>query len=355
MRGTKFLIFGALIFFAGRLPGRTLADDWIQYRVTIPAGHRISSSHRTVLVVWDVDRDTGFEPGLYTDLVLLKLKRCGLRPVAYRGDFKRDFLRHRLSLRELVQDKLIISVRDFPSTKVSLSYLTAAPSTDTSAIDFTERGREAEKTDVQDGEKRTQIERAVHKALIRLTSKVVEVRREDREDDASIGYSSATQGTNADYEVTDLDSERRQGRLFLGGSLGTPALLNLNVGYWGGRNLPVMFQISGMYFSTSSRGIQGDVGWSFIDSGSVRQAIALSVSALNQSQSEEATSYDVLNRPLSVTSVMTNNLQPYLGPSYFVRWKSFVASIGAGAALSSDASSRFRALFQIGFVPEFRF
>ena len=180
--------------------------------------------------------------------------------------------------------------------------------------------------------------------------------RQKMEDRASLskGHSSSA-ATSPGYELEYLDLEHNRGHFLLGASVGTPSLLNIDAGYWGGHRLPLIAEVSGMYFSSATRGAQIDLGWCFDDNGNRKQGIAISGALLNQSQSQDSTSYDVLGRPLSVTTLSTNTLEPYIGPSYLARWKSFSALIGITTAMGSDAISRFRVLVQVGFVPELSF
>lgn len=60
----------------------------------------------------------------------------------------------------------------------------------------------------------------------------------------------------------------------VGATLGTPSILNLNLGYWGPQDFPIVTRVSGMDYGPT-RGIQVDVGYAFHRDAELRQYVAL--------------------------------------------------------------------------------
>lgn len=61
--------------------------------------------------------------------------------------------------------------------------------------------------------------------------------------------------------VTSAPSPEHRGRLELGGSLGLPAGINANLGYWEIANLPIAVRLSGMFYSVHVYGTQTEIGY----------------------------------------------------------------------------------------------
>jgi hypothetical protein len=101
----------------------------------------------------------------------------------------------------------------------------------------------------------------------------------------------------------------------LGATIGTPAALNLVVGYWSTANFPWVARAMGMYFPTP-KGIQLDAGWGFDHEGSLKQFLSLSF---------------VASRLGDVNSLIG------VGPMYGFNWGGF--SIEGGAVAGSYKST----------------
>ena len=77
----------------------------------------------------------------------------------------------------------------------------------------------------------------------------------------------------------------------VGLTFGTPGFVNLNLGVWGTPSLPIPARVSGGYYGSFWKGIQGDLGWAFDQAGSFRQYIALSWTTMRQDNSTSFFNY----------------------------------------------------------------
>ena len=66
----------------------------------------------------------------------------------------------------------------------------------------------------------------------------------------------------------------------IGLTLGTPAGLNLVLGYWDvGASVPWLVRVSGMSYGSNLEGIQGDLGWVFFEHEHFKQYLAATFTA----------------------------------------------------------------------------
>ena len=111
------------------------------------------------------------------------------------------------------------------------------------------------------------------------------------------------------------DDDEPKGPLMEAGlTLLLPAVLNIDVGYWGTADFPLLVRLSGMYYG-GTRGIQADVGWAFDRRGSFKQFIAATFGSGRFSTTPDAVT-------TSVTSFTG------AGPTYGLNWGGFSAQGG---------------------------
>jgi hypothetical protein len=72
------------------------------------------------------------------------------------------------------------------------------------------------------------------------------------------------------------NSAHTPGSIEVGATVGTPALLNLNLGYWNDSGFPWIARASGMYYG-DLRGLQLEFGWSLSRSKAFGQFLSLAV------------------------------------------------------------------------------
>ena len=125
--------------------------------------------------------------------------------------------------------------------------------------------------------------------------------------------------------------------LELGGTVGTPAALNLNIGLWTPSPLNLVFRVSGMLLPSfgwgrATGGLQGDLGFAFDREGSFKQFVALTASYRRWAgYSEEGLT---------------------VGPTYNANWNGCFFQVGYGKVVSGLDQNRHGSfpLFQLGFV-----
>ena len=162
--------------------------------------------------------------------------------------------------------------------------------------------------------------------------------------------SSARASVSTSHSVSWVDPDGKRNRPFIGVSLGTPAMFNINVGYWGSTRVPIYLELSGMYFDDDRRGFTAQAGWIFDNTGIVRQAICASLQGVGESYSSSSDELDVLGRPTRRTTTTNYFISPYLGPSYLLEYRNVQFNIGVGAALSATAHASFRGVLQLGYT-----
>ncbi len=87
--------------------------------------------------------------------------------------------------------------------------------------------------------------------------------------------------TAAAYSSTLIQDASAKSFKELGLTLGSPGKLNLNLGYWGSDDFPLVARFSAGYFGEKNRGMQFDLGWKFHQtaSGNFRQFLAATFTA----------------------------------------------------------------------------
>ena len=153
------------------------------------------------------------------------------------------------------------------------------------------------------------------------------------------------------YSLKWNDPDNRRNHLFFGATAGTPALLNLNAGFWGSTQFPLVASVSGMYYGNSQRGVQLDVGVAIVNSGTLRQAVGLALVGVNETTTNTTSNYDAFDRPTQTNIETINAIEFYSGPVYTLDWKSFRLQVGGGYKVSDGAQSNVRFFFQLGYTP----
>ncbi|MBI4405332.1 MAG: hypothetical protein HY537_14305 [Deltaproteobacteria bacterium] len=153
------------------------------------------------------------------------------------------------------------------------------------------------------------------------------------------------------YRLSWNDPNGTRPALQLGASVGTPAVGNFHLGLTNIGSLPIAVGLSGMYWGIERRGIQGEVGYFFARRTALKQTIALTLAAFNETTQTEAPNGNVMGTLVTTT----NALKLYTGPAYVLSWKHIRCELGAGIRTTSDAASSVKAFFQIGYVPWIHF
>lgn len=136
-------------------------------------------------------------------------------------------------------------------------------------------------------------------------------------------------------ESGNSEAPRTRPLIEAGINLGTPAGLNLSTGVWGTAEVPLVARVSGMYFGSRLRGVQGDLGFLMNPDGNYKHYLALSAMTTGGEDNYKKFSY---------TGV---------GPAYGFNWHGFTSQVGLSFGKNSDASTqRFSSpqlQFQIGY------
>jgi hypothetical protein len=129
------------------------------------------------------------------------------------------------------------------------------------------------------------------------------------------------------YEISEPDSGESLREVGL--TLGTPSVLNLNLGYWGDKGFPIVVRASGAYFG-DTRGVEVDVGYVFMREAHFRQYVAVSGVAWKTTTNWSSPwNYGSSNNS-------TDNFWG-VGPSYGLNWHGL--SVQAGIAMGPDNST----------------
>ena len=163
-----------------------------------------------------------------------------------------------------------------------------------------------------------------------------------------VASESANSATSS-YSTYWIDPDRKRGNLFTGVSVGTPALLNIHLGYWGTRGFPVLVNLSGMYFDASHRGAQLDIGWAIGNSGNFKHGIVGSVAWLPVETISTITHKDEIGRTAAIENISEQSVMPYVGAGYLFDWREFRLQLGA--ALPTSGAGPVRMLIQFGYLP----
>ena len=115
----------------------------------------------------------------------------------------------------------------------------------------------------------------------------------------------------------------------VGLSLGPPSILNVNLGYWGSREFPMLFRLSGMYYG-DNRGIQADVGYILSRNAFFKQYVAISAISF-----QATTNYYSF---WSGNSSYYKDIFNGVGPSYGFNWNRL--SFQVGVAFGNDLSTQ---------------
>ncbi len=150
------------------------------------------------------------------------------------------------------------------------------------------------------------------------------------------------------YSVHSVDPLHLHGQFSLGLMAGTPALLNLQGGYWGGREFPFTANLSGGYLGYAAQGFQLDAGWAFDNEGDWRQTAGLAAARLIE-QYQPVSPLTAGGIPTAVPG-MQYNPKTFLGPLYGLAWKSWRLQAGFGLRLGDGTGSALRPLGQIGYA-----
>jgi hypothetical protein len=105
----------------------------------------------------------------------------------------------------------------------------------------------------------------------------------------------------------------RPAQFELGLSAGTPALVNLNLGFWGTESVPLLARVYGGYWGYGL-GYGGELGWLFDNAGAFRQYLAAGAEA---------------GGGISPFTLDTGTISS-VGLHYGFNWKGFFLDVGLG-------------------------
>jgi hypothetical protein len=304
-----------------------------------------------LLIVFSVHgvRSSSIQVLLLRNLLARKLEAAGISNHVFLGDFEKYFLHGDSSQEDLVCPKLIVDI-GVSSEGSDFSF-------QMSLVEYREDSKKSFHPSVtwmkSQDMKGISVEQAENN-LIQAAQKVVRdlLGIEGKRLKTSYPLTAGTLVTSekVTYQLRFKDSDNLRNHMFLGVALGTPAIGNIVVGFWGSRSIPLVITASGMYYGQSQRGVQLDTSWAFDNTGDFRQTVGVSLALLNDASSNTTvTGTDEFGRTTETTTVTTNLLKPYLGPSYSVQWNNFRLGGGAGIGLDPTAQSAFRVLLQLGY------
>ena len=146
----------------------------------------------------------------------------------------------------------------------------------------------------------------------------------------------------------------------VGASVGTPAIANLHLGIWGLGSFPLVTSLSGMIYSSQTRGLQYELGFAFHRNasgrnGALEQAINLSFALLNEHRELSEDKFDAVGNLLRTENTAVDQLKFYLGPSYTLQWNGFRVQGGIVFRPGDGVDPATRLLFQLGYCPTFSF
>jgi hypothetical protein len=281
-----------------------------------------------------------------------KLRRFRLDATNYPGNFQNDFSSRNVPEKFLLSRKLIIQIemkseqRGSYHLNCALALLEYHASSTHTYVAKVIWERKQDIGGIPDKDIAENLHRYVQKAVGTLIEEKGDYLRRN-----SPTRASETCGPGkAQYSLYWKDTDNLRNHFLIGATLGTPAIGNLYVGFWGSRDFPLVTGISGMYYGDSQRGIQVDLGWAFDNTGEFRQVVGMGFAFLNETSSNSSNETNELGVPTSTTTVTTNDLKPFLGPTYTAEWNNIRLQAGVTYRLDPSSQSTFRFLVQLGYV-----
>lgn len=355
----SLLICGLALFGAD---DESLTEVILQYEVNVNGASKLSPDNLPILIVVEANGSrSSLDIDRIAQYVQLRLGKNGISSRIYDQDFRKNLLAGKLSRTELFSPKLAVevSVRSFESSAVScrISYVQYRLKADLQSRyqAVKDWGRENEFHNVS----ADVIESTVGQFLEKEIGSLVRVTRTNKKrsniKNQSIGRNSGPSDSHLSYSLNWNDPDNRRNRFTVGVVVGTPALGNLHLGFWGSQRLPLIASVSGMYYAPNLRGLQAEVGWAFDNSGNFKQALSIAAIGFNGTRKNARDERDIYGRIIKTTIDTVNEFHPYLGPTYIFDWNDFRLQGGVATRLDASREPQLRFLIQIGYTPRIRF
>ncbi|MBI4404408.1 MAG: hypothetical protein HY537_09620 [Deltaproteobacteria bacterium] len=336
-----------LVCLAKRPTAQLLLENDIYARANAPS----TSALLVVLNIVQNKNDNFVSRDLIEKLTRAELAQSHISAQVFEGNFAAGFSARRLSKPQLLQHKLIVEIESLReqtgyTTTYSITFINYQEissghfkAKDVWAKEQTVKGLSAK--DIEDSLAQyvqNALQEFCHIHAQALTQK-------------SLPKPPPRTSVGGDYRLSWNDPNGSKPALQIGASVGTPAVGNFHLGLVNIATVPISVGLSGMYWGIEKRGIQGEVGYLFARRTALKQTIALTLAAFNETTQTEAPNGNVMGTLVTTT----NALKLYTGPTYVLSWKNIRCELGAGIRTTSDAASSVKAFFQIGYVPWFHF
>jgi len=372
MRPSIFLALFIITLANKVATAASLTEEVLQNEVHL--SQSASAKNRdAVLILVDVQSGIGPKPvkkELIAEIARNRLRSFGVQSVVYEGNYLDDLKSKKVRHSELLSSKLVIEVSvtlDDPklgySSDCEISFIepiSTGGDEDTFVPQRTWYRRQNLKgislQDVEDNlvqyiQKELRGFLPVYRAVRTKESRRQKMTKVTKRESGS----GAKKGEILSYSLKWNDPDNRRNRFLFGLSAGTPAIGNLNFGFWGSRSFPLVVGVSGMYFDTAHRGLQLDLGVAFDNSGAVKQVAGLAIIGVNETFRNVSYQRDQFGRITETNTEIVNGMRFYAGPVYTLDWNNFRFQAGAGLKVQENNQSRVRALFQIGYTPPIGF
>jgi hypothetical protein len=284
-----------------------LLENEIEFKQTVSTG--------PLIVVFDggIKNPSNLKSKILVNLVVRRAREAGGVAVVHEGDFRLHFLKHQLIRSELTAPKFVIQISELPiggeiSLVCNLSLINYAPTTKTSlAFRAVETWTTEQTFNLNPSEDQT-------RPIAEFIELQIEKMLRDRPQAFANPLSNEAPSNKVySYQLSWRDPDYTRNHFFAGFSIGTPATLNLNIGYWGPEHLPFVVGASGMAWADDRRGFQFDLGWAFDNSGDFRQILGVEFSLINQTTTSTTNQINSSGAVISTTDLTVNELVPYLG------------------------------------------
>ncbi len=151
-------------------------------------------------------------------------------------------------------------------------------------------------------------------------------------------------------EVETKEGETKEKSWHLGVAVGSPIIGNLELEGWRIGSLPLATSLSGMYYSSSSRGVLWTTSWIF---ARVRteHAVGIAVAGFNYTFPETKQNFASDGSPLAPTIDLVDRLAAYVGPVYTFRWNALRIQAGVSTLVGNTGPGTVRWLLQGAYLP----
>ncbi|MBY0371960.1 hypothetical protein K2X33_14840 [bacterium] len=353
----KFAFVLSIAIASQSLAGESVSQLLLQTEINRAGGPIVGHQKVTIVVNVDDRAKVLRTESFFEELVTTEAYRLGLAGEVADRNWLSKFKRQALSLRDVTNPKLVFDIEN--SVRSDGGYET---NTTASLIEYRSKENSElfkptltwSKHEVQSAQSRDEANdntiRAIQRAIKEAQAPVRKAKKLPSVPASSLQVvSTGSKNVTSTYSARWIDPDRKRGRLFSGVSLGTPALLNLHLGYWGTRTFPIVVNLSGMYFDARHRGAELDIGWAFGNSGNFKHGIVGSLAWLPVETVSTITHTDQIGRTAAIENISEQAVVPFVGAGYLFDWQEFRLQVGA--ALPTSGSGPVRMLIQFGFLP----